>query len=68
MFVGDSKVVMPDVSSFKGELEKAIEAVVEDTVACPRYTGITISNIKVDESPKWLKNRLLSIGVNPQTM
>ncbi|HQW00347.1 MAG TPA: phenylalanine--tRNA ligase subunit beta [Bacteroidia bacterium] len=63
--VGDSKVVMPDVSSFKAGTEKAIEVVVEDTEACPRYTGITISNIKVDESPKWLKNRLLSIGVNP---
>jgi phenylalanyl-tRNA synthetase beta chain len=38
---------------------------VENAIACPRYSGISISNVKVGESPAWLKNRLSSIGVNP---
>jgi phenylalanyl-tRNA synthetase beta chain len=42
-----------------------IEVVVEDSSACPRYTAVTINNISVGQSPEWLKNRLLSIGVNP---
>jgi len=38
---------------------------VEDTLACPRYSGICINNIKVSDSPAWLKSRLLAIGVKP---
>jgi len=33
--------------------------------ACPRYSGVTISNIFVKESPDWLKQRLKSIGLTP---
>lgn len=39
---------------------------VENTEACPRYTGICIDNITVKESPQWLKNRLKSIGLTPK--
>src|SRR5690606_9923259 len=34
-----------------------------DQGACPRYSGIVITGIKVGESPSWLKNRLKSIGL-----
>ena len=30
-----------------------------------RYSGLTIRNVKVEESPDWLKNRLLIIGIRP---
>ncbi|GAB4494608.1 MAG: phenylalanine--tRNA ligase subunit beta [Saprospiraceae bacterium] len=33
--------------------------------ACPRYTGLVIKNLKVAESPDWLKNRLLAVGQRP---
>lgn len=33
--------------------------------ACTRYSGISITQIKIGESPVWLKNRLKSIGMNP---
>lgn len=39
---------------------------VENTEACPRYTGITVSNVKVAPSPDWLQNNLRSIGINPK--
>jgi len=42
-----------------------LEVVVENTEACPRYTGVLIRNIKVKESPDWLKNRLLAVGQRP---
>ncbi|MCB0506713.1 MAG: phenylalanine--tRNA ligase subunit beta [Bacteroidetes bacterium] len=38
---------------------------VENTNACPKYLGLIIDNIKVDESPEWLKNRLKAIGQKP---
>jgi phenylalanyl-tRNA synthetase beta chain len=40
-----------------------IDVKVEDDIACPRYSGLSISNITVKESPQWLINRLKSIGV-----
>jgi len=42
-----------------------VKVVVENTEACPRYAGITVSGVKVTESPKWLQDRLRLIGVRP---
>jgi phenylalanyl-tRNA synthetase beta chain len=33
--------------------------------ACPLYTAVRISGVKVQESPAWLKQRLESIGLRP---
>lgn len=38
---------------------------IENVEACPRYTGIVIKGLKVQESPDWLKNRLLAVGQRP---
>lgn len=38
---------------------------VKDTEAAPRYAGIYLKNIKVAESPEWLKNRLKVIDLAP---
>lgn len=32
----------------------------------PRYCGVTISGIKVEQSPAWLQNRLKAIGLKPK--
>jgi len=42
-----------------------IQIEVENTEACPRYSGITIAGVTVKESPEWLKTRLQSIGLRP---
>lgn len=49
------------MSSFSGK----IKVTVEDTIACPRYSGLMISGVTVKESPAWLKNRLQAIGLHP---
>ncbi|MDM1549272.1 phenylalanine--tRNA ligase subunit beta [Empedobacter falsenii] len=38
---------------------------VKDTEAAPRYAGVYLKNVKVAESPDWLKNRLKVIGLSP---
>lgn len=38
---------------------------VENNELAPRYIGAIIENIKVEESPEWLKNRLKAIGLSP---
>lgn len=38
---------------------------VRDNVLCPRYTARVIRNVKIKESPDWLKERLESVGLRP---
>jgi len=32
---------------------------------CPRYCGVIIKGIKVEDSPDWLKQRLMAVGYRP---
>lgn len=60
------KANLPDVSSFKvDDNSYPIEVVIKNTKACRRYAGVSISGVKIQESPQWLKNRLKAIGLNP---
>jgi phenylalanyl-tRNA synthetase beta chain len=57
-------VQMPDVSGFAIDNQNhPVEVVVENVAACPRYAGLTITDLKIKPSPEWLKNRLEAIGV-----
>ena len=56
----------PSVETYKAnEPETPITIEVKNTEACPRYSGVTIKNVTVKESPDWLKNRLTAIGLRP---
>lgn len=57
---------IPDVSQFSvDDHSLQIEVVVENTDACPRYSGVTISGVTVKESPQWLQNKLKAVGLRP---
>ena len=56
----------PKVDNFKVDNnDYVIDVTVENTEACPRYSGVTISGVTVKDSPDWLKARLEAIGVEP---
>jgi len=38
---------------------------VENEKSCPRYCGLTLTNVEVKSSPQWLKDKLNAIGVSP---
>ena len=60
------KLLRPSVEAFKIQnTNLTIPVKVENTDACPRYTAVTISGVKVAESPDWLKNNLKIIGLRP---
>ena len=42
-----------------------VEIVIENKKDCPRYSGILLEGIKVQESPEWLQTKLKSVGVRP---
>ncbi|MBC7416706.1 MAG: phenylalanine--tRNA ligase subunit beta [Pedobacter sp.] len=57
---------IPDISTFNVDDESlTISVAVEDDIACPRYSSITLSGICVKESPAWLQDRLKIIGLRP---
>lgn len=45
--------------------ELPIEVVVENQEACPRYCAVTVKGCEVKESPKWLQDKLTTIGLRP---
>jgi len=56
----------PDTGSFSVKSNDAnINISVEEPAACPRYAGVVINDVKVEESPEWLQNKLRSIGLSP---
>tara|TARA_R110000868_G_scaffold4211_14_gene26756 strand:+ start:13678 stop:16104 length:2427 start_codon:yes stop_codon:yes gene_type:complete len=60
------ELITPSASNFSvTNRSLKIDVNVEDNKLAPRYCGVTISNLTVQDSPNWLKNRLKSIGLNP---
>ena len=53
----------PDIFPDRTDGFASIE--VDDTEGCPRYCGITIRGVKVEESPEWLRNLLTAAGQRP---
>ncbi|MEM8568552.1 MAG: YtpR family tRNA-binding protein, partial [Bacteroidota bacterium] len=60
------EIQWPLVDVFKIDSnKKPIEVIIENAEACPRYSGLTLENVIVKESPEWLQQRLRSIGLSP---
>jgi phenylalanyl-tRNA synthetase beta chain len=60
------RAIRPSVENFRPDSNSSgFEVIIENKIDCPRYTGITISDVKIAESPEWLKTRLRAIGLNP---
>ena len=56
----------PSIEAFRiDDPTPAITVELENPEACLRYSGLTIRNVVVKESPDWLKNRLAVIGLRP---
>jgi phenylalanine--tRNA ligase, beta subunit len=61
------ELITPSVTKFHVDNRSAkVDIEVLNKKLVPRYTGVTISNIRVASSPAWLQNRLKAIGVTPK--
>ena len=62
----NSELMSPSVSGFHVDNRSLkIDIDVADKKKAPRYCGITISGVSVNNSPSWLQNRLKAIGLSP---
>ena len=65
----DKKIVrplIPNNNGFKPDNNSLpVRVTIENTKACQRYSGISISRITIGKSPMWMQQRLKAIGVRP---
>ena len=62
----DHLLRIPSVEDFKPDNHSLpIVVEVEDTDACPRYSGVTVTGVQVSESPGWMKALLTEAGIRP---
>lgn len=62
-----SPLILPSAPEIKpiANLAFRIDISVENKKDCPRYSGLLFDNVKVAESPEWLKTKLNSVGIRP---
>ena len=53
-----------DIQPVSG-VHSRIDVLVENSEACPHYSGILIENVTVMDSPEWLQTKLRSVGIRP---
>lgn len=61
----DKPLNIPEIHLKEGEQTTAelVSVELEDAEACPRYATRLVKNIKIDDSPAWLRQRLQAAGV-----
>jgi phenylalanyl-tRNA synthetase beta chain len=59
------KPILPAVPFKTDSQLLKIEVEIKNKEACKRFTGVCLANIEVNESPKWLQQRLMAIGLRP---
>jgi phenylalanyl-tRNA synthetase beta chain len=60
------ELISPSVSEFHvDERTLKFDISVEDSLRAPRYAGLTISDLTVEDSPEWIQNKLKAIGLTP---
>lgn len=62
----DVQLMHPAVDAFRIQSSALpISVRIDNMQACPRYSGVSIQGVTVKESPDWLKNSLMAIGLRP---
>jgi phenylalanyl-tRNA synthetase beta chain len=61
----EQKPVIPQTAFKVDKASLPIKVTIENNQACKRYSGVCIAGVKVQESPKWLQQRLKAIGLRP---
>ena len=62
-----AELKLPSVEAFAVDNHDLnIEVEVENTAACPHYTGVAVKGCKIAPSPEWMQNSLRAAGINPK--
>ncbi len=62
----DYRVKTPVIpTNFSEEKTRGIIVELKNRKDCARYSGLTMTGIRIDESPKWMQEKLKAIGIRP---
>ena len=64
-FGKELKLHEPKVEKETGDINEMLSVTVENPVLCQRYVARMVKNIKIEPSPRWLRERLRASGVRP---
>jgi len=56
---------VPAVKETVGDISEHLSVEIKDADLCPRYTAAMATDIKIEPSPKWMRDRLRNAGVRP---
>ncbi len=60
------QVQWPEVAAFAPDDHALpMEIIIEEKEGCRRYSGVTLTGVKVGPSPDWLQRRLRALGLTP---
>lgn len=55
----------PEVKPGHGDVNEHLKVSISEPDKCYRYSGAVVENVRVKESPRWLRERLRASGVRP---
>ena len=55
----------PVIQNTTGNIRDYLAVDIEDPKGCPRYCAAMAKNIKIQPSPKWMRDRLRNAGIRP---
>ncbi len=64
-FNTELKLPQPQYKTIGGNVHEYIEVSVEDNDLCPRYYGRVVTNVRIAQSPDWMKKFLKAAGMRP---
>ena len=64
-FGTELKLHEPVVKGGGGDIREHLQIEIRSPELCPRYTGRMITDIRIEPSPKWMRQRLRAAGVRP---
>lgn len=64
-FGRDFKLPEPEVKPGHGDVNEHLKVSIAEPDKCYRYSGAVVENVRVKESPRWLRERLRASGVRP---
>ena len=54
-----------EIKNFEDDIKDYVNSVEIQTEKCTRYVARVVKNVKISDSPQWIKNRLIQSGIRP---
>ena len=58
-------VPVPSFKGVDGDIDSMLKVTIHNTEKCRRYCAGIVKNVKIEPSPKWMRERLRASGVRP---